>query len=250
MTKEERDSLIECPDSVLDKAASRLRIIQNKKGDDEKTGGEIAEILLYGIMHHYYNALSVVPKIFYKQNKNDYAKGADSVHIIVEDGDNISLWLGEAKFYNSIADGRLDVVINSVYETISTEKIKKENAIITGLSEFDKYDISETAKRKIQELLNEDTSIDKIKPILHIPIVLLYECKITAKSTELSEDYKKMIIAMQKERALSYFAKQIDKCTDIAKYSEIKFHLILFPVPDKEIVVDKFIKRAKEYRDE
>jgi len=250
LTKEERDSLIECHDSVLDKAASRLRIIQNKKGDDEKTGGEIAEILLYGIMRHYYNALSVVPKIFYKQNKNDYAKGADSVHIIVEDDDKISLWLGEAKFYNCITNKRLTKIIDSVYETISTEKIKKENAIITGLSEFDKYDISEKTKRNIRELLKEDTSIDKIKPILHIPIVLLYECKITAKSTELSEDYKKTIISTQKERAQSYFAKQIDKCIGIAKYSEIKFHLVLFPVPNKDIVVNRFIKRAKEYRDE
>lgn len=250
LTKEERDSLIESPDSILEKAASRLRIIQNKNGDDEKTGGEIAEILLYGIMHSYYKALPIVPKIFYKQNKNDFAKGSDSVHIVVEDDDNFSLWLGEAKFYKNIKNSDLDKIVSSVHDTLSTDKIKKENSIITGLSEFDKYDINETVKNKIKALLNEDTSIDKIKPILHVPIILLHECGITASSNEMSEDYKEQIIAKHKERAESYFAKQIKKCKDVAKYSEIKFHMILFPIPSKETVVDKFIKRAKELRDE
>lgn len=251
LTKEERDSLIDSPNSILEKAASRLRIIQYKNGDDEKTGGEIAEILLYGIMHSYYKALPVVPKIFYKQNKNDFAKGADSVHIVVEDNDSFSLWLGEAKFYNNIENGALDKIVSSVHDTLSTDKIRKENSIITGLSEFDKYDdISETIKNKIKELLNEDTSIDKIKPILHIPIILLHECEITASTNVMSEDYRAKIIAKHKERAESYFAKQIEKCKDVAKYSEIKFHMILFPVPCKETVVNKFIKRAKELRDE
>lgn len=250
LTKEERDSLIESPDSILEKAASRLRIIQNKNGDDEKTGGEIAEILLYGIMHSYYKALPIVPKIFYKQNKNDFAKGSDSVHIVVEDDDNFSLWLGEAKFYKNIENSDLDKIVSSVHDTLSTDKIKKENSIITGLSEFDKYDINETVKNKIKALLNEDTSIDKIKPILHVPIILLHECGITASSNEMSEDYKEQIIAKHKERAESYFAKQIKKCKDVAKYSEIKFHMILFPIPSKETVVEKFIKRAKELRDE
>lgn len=250
LTKEERDSLIDSPDSILEKAASRLRIIQYKNGDDETTGGEIAEILLYGVMHSYYKALPVVPKIFYKQNKNDYAKGADSVHIVVEDNDNFSLWLGEAKFYKNIENSNLDKIVSSVHDTLSTNKIKKENSIITGLSEFDKYDISESIKCKIKELLNEDTSIDQIKPILHIPIILLHECEITASSNEMSENYKKQIIAKHKERANSYFTKQIRKCNKVANYSKINFHIILFPVPCKETVVDKFIKRAKELRDE
>lgn len=250
LTKEERDSLIDSPASILEKAASRLRIIQYKNGDDEKTGGEIAEILLYGIMRNYYNALPVVPKIFYKQNKNDFVKGADSVHIVIEDDDNFSLWLGEAKFYKEIKNEDLSKVVSSVHDTLSSNKIKKENSIITGLSEFDKYDINESVKAKIRGLLDEDTSIDKIKPILHIPIILLHECEITASSHEITDEYKARIMEKHKERAESYFAKQIEKCKDVSKYSEIKFHLILFPVPNKEAIVDKFVKRAKELRDE
>ena len=251
LTKEERDSLMEDPSSVLERAASRLRIVQYDNGDYETTGGEIAEILLYGIMRHYYKALPVVPKIFYKQNKNDYAKGADSVHIVVEDNDNISLWLGEAKFYTKIENSNLDTIVASVHDTLLSDKLRKENSIITGLCEFDKYDeISDQVKCRIKTLLSEETSIDKIKPILHIPIVVLHECTKTKSATELTQEYKIQIIDSHKERAKVYFTKQIEKCSDIAKYSEIKFHLILFPVPNKQRIVDNFIKRAKELRNE
>ena len=77
-----------------------------------------------------------------------------------------------------------------------------------------------------------------------------FDCDITASTEELTDDYKLQIISTHKEKAKEYFSKQIDKCKSIPKYSEIKFHLILFPVPDKRKIVERFIKRAKELRDE
>ena len=90
---------------------------------------ELAEILLYGLMKEHYKALPVVPKIFYKQNTKDNAKGADSVHIVIEDG-KYSIWFGEAKFYNSLEEARFDTIIKSVETTLQTDKLKKENSII------------------------------------------------------------------------------------------------------------------------
>lgn len=65
-------------------------------------------------MKDHYSALPIVPKIFYKQNKKDEAKGSDSVHIVIESRDSFSLWFGESKFYNSIENARLDKIISSV----------------------------------------------------------------------------------------------------------------------------------------
>lgn len=90
LSKKEREALADKESSMLDRAVVNLRIT-----DDDITGGEIAEILLYGVMRHHYGALPVVPKIFYKQNKNDFAKGADSVHIVIEKDSSFSLWLGK-----------------------------------------------------------------------------------------------------------------------------------------------------------
>ena len=50
-------------------------------------------------MKNHYKALSAIPKIFYKQNDNDNAKGSDSVHIVIDPNGGFQLWLGEAKFY-------------------------------------------------------------------------------------------------------------------------------------------------------
>ncbi len=234
--------------TVLIESAKKLRLVESV--DAIGRGSEIAEIVLYGIMKNHYSALPIVPKIFYKQNQRDEAKGSDSVHIVVESEDKFSLWFGESKFYNSIEDARLDKIVTSVKDSISLEKIKKENSIITNLSDINDFDeISDELKIKIKASLSQDQSIDKIKPILNIPILLLYECKLTKLGTSLTAEYKQSIIDYHKDRATKYFKKQIHKCTDVHLYEKINFHIILFPVADKDKIVDKFIKIAKAYRD-
>ena len=244
LNAEERIALGTRPSSLMTRAAKNLRIT-----DKDVAGGEIAEILLYAIMRNYYGALPVVPKIYYKQNANDYAKGADSVHIIIESADEFSLWLGEAKFYDSIEDSRLTKIVDSVYNTLSTEKIKKENSIIVGIRDLSLLDIPKELLSNIYKLLNKDISIDNIKPLLHIPILILHECNITAKATQLNEEYLKKIKEFYIDRINSYYKKQISKCaSDIHLYSEICFHLMIIPVPKKSEIVNRFTERANNFR--
>ena len=44
--------------------------------------------------------------------------------------------------------------------------------------------------------------------------------------------------------------KQINKRSSVHKYSEINFHLILFPVPDKTKIVNWFISQAKNLKND
>lgn len=247
LSKKERDSLSGEPFSVMKRSAKNLRLIESDKGQ----GSEIAEIVLYGIMKRHFQALPVVPKIFYKQNSNDNAKGSDSVHILIEDND-FSLWLGEAKFYNSIENVRLAEVIQSVENSLNVEKLRKENAIITNVSDLDALSIDSQVREKIKDSLSEDISIDKLKPKLHIPIFLLYECELTQEhvgSRQSYEEYKAQMIEYHKGRANEYFKKQIEKLKNkIYLYEEIKFHLILFPIPSKEEITKRFIDDAKRFR--
>lgn len=249
LSHSERQALLKDGEgSVLIESAKKLRLVEGDKAFGK--GSEIAEIVLYGIMKNHYNALPIVPKIYYKQNENDEAKGADSVHIVIESDDKFSLWFGESKFYNSLENARLDKIVTSVKESIGLEKIKKENSIITNLSDINDFDqISDDLRKKIKESLSQDVSIDSIKPILNIPILLLYECEETKKGSELTEEYKQYIIDFHKDRATQYFKKQVEKCSGVHLYEKINFHVILFPVADKKIIVDKFIQIAKVYRD-
>lgn len=248
---QERNSLIsEGEDSVLTESAKKLRLIDDPLDKDNGKGGEIAEILLYGIMKNHYGALPVVPKIFYKQNRQDYAKGADSVHIIIEDAttNKFSLWFGESKFYSNIENARLQTIVNSVHESLKLEKLKKENSIITNISDLDHYnEISDELKKYIRNSLSQNETIDAVKPVLNIPILLLHECEITKSKNMLNDDYRNEIIEFHKTRATEFFKRQINTCSGIHMYSSVKFHIILFPVADKKNIIDKFISKANSY---
>lgn len=244
LSEKERSSLVDQSHSSLIAAAQNLRLTDN---DEIGQGSEIAEVFLYGLMRHRFGALPVVPKVFYKQNVQDNAKGADSVHIVI-DGDDFTLWFGEAKFYNSIADARLDSVVTSVMNSLSTNKLKKENAIITSVSDLDGLPIAPDLRAKIKAALDNRESIDNLKAKIHIPILLLHECSITSGAKDLSEDYKAEIIKFHKSRADAYFLKQIAKSGSVHKYDDLNFHIILFPVPSKKKIVSAFVQAVAFYK--
>ena len=101
------------------------------------------------------------------------------MHLVIEPSGDFSLWFGEAKFYSSIEDARLGTILESVNETIRTDKIRKENSIITNLKQIEDLNLDAALVARIYEALDEKRSIDYLKPKLHIPILLLQECEIT-----------------------------------------------------------------------
>ena len=102
---------------------------------------------------------------------------------------------------------------------------------------------------EIKDLLDKDKSIDILKPHLHVPILLLHECEITSKAKLKNKEYLDSIKEQYADRATAYFKKQIEKCQDdIFMYSDICFHLMLIPVPNKEEIVNMFVTRAKAFR--
>lgn len=177
LSEEEREKMINQDSTRLQQACRKLRFTDSK---DKGEGSEIAEIFLYGIMNEYYHALPVVPKIFYKQNSQDPVKGADSVHIVINDND-FSLWLGEAKFYKSIEDSRLDRIVESVIDSLNTNKIKKENSIITNLQDIKKLIKDEVLLKQILLALEHDSSIDYIKTKIHFCTAAVCHGGITGK---------------------------------------------------------------------
>lgn len=249
LSHREREACVGDPETIQIFSANNLRLTDAK--DDPKEGSELAEIALYGVMKHHYQALPVVPKIFHKQNVRDNAKGADGVHIVLE-GDEYSFWFGEAKFYSSIADARLGDIVTSVGNSLTKEKLQKENRLMSGFKDLEDL-LRETRPDKADELLasiladlDANTSIDKIIGKVHIPIFILYECGKTSDATEDDDEYLADIEAYQKDRAEAYFSKQIEVLlSEVNKYPSIHFHIILFPVPDKMRIVRRFLENVE-----
>ena len=79
-----------------------------------------------------------------------------------------------------------------------------------------------------------------------------YECKITNDATELTEAYLNDIKEYHLNRAQKYFVLQNNKQKkeNIYGYEHIQFHLILFPVPQKKDIVNWFIERAKQIKED
>lgn len=244
----ERESLIDQSHSKLVAAAQSLRLTDSD--NDIGKGSELAEIILYGIMKHHYNALPVVPKIFYKQNSQDNAKGADSVHIVLDNQNDFTVWFGEAKFFNDISDSRLGEIIKSVGNSLAVDKLKRENSIITNVCDVDHLITDKNLLESIKKALGQRESIDNIKPKLHVPILIVHECEITAKNNRFNDEYKQKIIDFHKDRATAYFKKQINSLSEIDMYESITFHLILLPVPNKKQIVDRFVNKVKAFKED
>lgn len=246
LSAQERSALEGRPGSILRKSAQNLRLTESE--NDIGHGSELAEILLYGIMRHKYGALPVVPKIFYKQNRNDNAKGADSVHITVDPDSSFALWFGEAKFYSSIESSSLNSVVSSVKASIETEKLKKENGIIRNVGDLNHIGLKDEVVQAIKDDLLGDKSMDELRGKIRIPILLLHNCTITAGSIEMSDQYLESIRQYHLERAKDYFEKQFDKMGEVHGYSKMEFHLILVPVPSKKELADLFVSHAQSTR--
>ena len=240
LSAKERDSMIEKPYNAIARAINKLNL--------KETGGEIGEIFLYGIMQQYYQALPVCPKIFHKQNPKDEVKGADSIHITIND--NICyLWLGESKFYTNLKEAFKDALKSVKILLSDKDKLKGENSMITNLGDLDdmakKYNNHKSIIINFKNFLKSNYSIDDLKKILHVPISIIHQCEKTANIKELNADYKKTIKEFHENESKKFLDKIIQELKDIPYIEKIQFHIILFPVPDKNQLVKKIIDKMK-----
>ena len=65
----------------------------------------------------------------------------------------------------------------------------------------------------------------------------------------IDDNYRDEVIAWHKERAEAFFQKQIKHLSEITRYADVTFHLILFPVPKKSEVVNKFVNKVKAFKE-
>lgn len=238
LSQREREALHLNDEEMLRRAASRFRLDAGPRAK----GAEIAEICLYGVMSEYYKAASSVPKIFYKQSAGDQAKGADSVHIVLDGEGGFSIWYGEAKFYKTLSSAIYKDVTSSLIELLSSNRLEYENHQIVGMPELKSDLIDDELYNRIQSVLDLNGISSELIAVLHVPILILYGSrKFFAKEEN--------IIEQQKRIAEGYFMQHLlDLKPKLPFLSEIKFHLILFPVPDKESIVNQVEEVVRSYR--
>ncbi|MBF0555731.1 MAG: DUF1837 domain-containing protein [Nitrospirae bacterium] len=213
-------------------ATALMRRAANVVYNSEKYSkrGEFGELLLHVAMRQVFDTEPAISKIYYKSAVNDTVKGFDAVHVVVN-GNEIELWIGEAKFYEDINDAITDVSKELVEHT-KRDYLRNEFALITNKLD-DKWSHSEHLKK----LLSPNTSLDEVFSRICIPVLLTYNSNAIANHISMSDEYKKAI----EEELLCFY----DKFTKRDLPKSLRIHLLLVPLGNKKLLVDELNKKLK-----
>jgi len=206
-------------------------VYESKKFENR---GEFGELFLHAIIRQVHNSLPAISKIFYKSAINDPVKGFDIVHVVGPPND-MELWLGEAKFYKSIAAAIRDVLAE--LEThLATKYLRSEFLLIKG-----KIDDSWPHADALNKLLSPNTSFDDVFKRACIPILLTYDSECLTKHSICSSEYIAAFKA-EIERHYRSFAK---KLALKALPPELHIHLFLMPLNTKTVLIKALDRKLR-----
>ena len=204
--------------------------------------GEFGELLLYHLLHEYFNADALISKIYFKDSASIPAHGFDAVHVDLE---NETLWLGESKLYinpTSAIDELVKDVVGFVDKDgkmhkghFNTDFFNSEFQIITNRV----HDVGKEYPEFIKKLINPNTKT--LNKLANINIALFAGFssttlknfdKITFKNS-LNSEIEKLIIRAD---------------TGLSKHpwnQHLNLFLFLFPLDDKRTFVYSLHQKLK-----
>jgi Cap4 SAVED domain len=97
----EREAFLFEPNKTLARSCRRLF-----DTDDASKRGEVGEFLLHAACRQEYGTAPFVARLFYKMRTNDSVTGVDVLHVLMNENNELELWLGEAKLYDSVQAAR------------------------------------------------------------------------------------------------------------------------------------------------
>ncbi|MBZ2171962.1 DUF1837 domain-containing protein [Nitratidesulfovibrio sp. SRB-5] len=145
------------------------RISQAKR--DKK--GDYGEALLFILLAAFYGNERIVTKLKLRSSSTEQIKGFDCANFTYENGE-LTVWLGEVKFYQDFSSA-VDDVIEELVKHTTAEYIKGEFRVLLPNCEINR---NSPLRDRILSVLDGSTSLDKVK--IKIPVLL------TCNSTQLS----------------------------------------------------------------
>ncbi|GAB6554232.1 HamA C-terminal domain-containing protein [Bacillus mobilis] len=201
--------------------------------DKYRSRGEYGEILLHIVMRDYFNTVPAISKMYYKDGPNETVKGFDAVHI-VDQGNDLELWLGEVKFYQSIS-GAIRDVIPELQAHVGKDYLRNEFLCISN-----KIDNSWEHAEKMKMLIDGRTSLDKIFKRIRIPVLLTYDSKVVSSYKEVNEEYQTQLIEELNKHHDKFRSNELPKNIDVI--------LILIPFEQKKRLVELLHKKLKVWQ--
>lgn len=210
----------------LKQAATRVYI-----SDKYSRRGEVGEIAAHAICRTYFDTIPVAARVNYLSASNDPVKAFDLVHVRYVEGDQIELWLGEAKFFKSRDDAIRDA-INSIKSHIEAGFLRNEKLLLGPQISTD-IPFSD----KIKALLASETSLDDLFGNAVFPVLIAANSDALTNNVEQCESYKESIA----EEMVTLWSRL--KSSGLTK--KIKLRLIYVPLADKDRLNEAFDTRLK-----
>lgn len=212
------------------KEASQYYLESDKVEDKYLRRGEFGELLLYHLLHEYFDADALISKLYFKDSNGIPAHGFDAVHV---DTQQKILWLGESKLYLS-ATSAIDALMKDLDEHFNTNFFDSEFLIIENRIYDSKIELDDFMKT----LLNPQTKV--LNKLANIKIALF--AGFSSKSFENFDDEQDFKNKLKEEvKSLNERAKK--KIEQHPWHDHLDIYLFLFPTENKnEFVKDLHLK--------
>lgn len=204
--------------------------------------GEFGELMLYHLLHEYFNADALISKIYFKDSAGLPAHGFDAVHVDLE---TETLWLGESKLYQE-SNGAIDELIKDVVGyTDKKGKIHKGHFCVDFFnSEFQiitnrVHDIKVDYPEFIKKLVNPNTKIlDKLANI-NIALFAGYN------SNSIQEYDKGKFESSLKDEVEKLRTRANEGIKEHPWQEHLNVYLFLFPLDNKREFVSSLHQKLK-----
>jgi HamA len=198
--------------------------------DKYENRGEVGELMLFSIMREHYHSEPVVSKFYFKSSSNDTVKGFDAVHVVSGD-DGPELWLGEVKFYTNLSAAMRDV-LKEIREHLDIDFLRDEFMWIEN-----KMGDGTAHAREIKRLLDDNTSLDEVFKVMHIPVLLTYKSKGVGGHSIVDQPYLRAIGKELSDHFDVFRAKGLP--------TNVRIHVFLVPLLGKAHLLKSFDDRLK-----
>ncbi|ASN59885.1 hypothetical protein CG419_04245 [Latilactobacillus curvatus] len=193
--------------------------------------GEFGELLLYHLLHEYFDADSLISKIYFKDSRSIPAHGFDAVHV---DEGTKTLWLGESKIYKS-GSLAIDALSGDLVDHFNTDFFNSEFTIITNRIRDGKTNQSDWIKK----LVSPNTkTLDKLASV-NIALFAAF-------NSGSIHNYNKNTFQDQIDEEAKRLENRLkEKNKNHAWKNNLNIYLFLFPLEDKREFVSKLHQKLK-----
>lgn len=210
---------------------SRLRFENNASQDTKLKYGFYGEVVLDLILQHAFSSSVLLAKgYFYNPLENSETKGYDAYQFYY-DNDQLSLLLGEVKFYASFS-AAVKKILDNLEKAVSPEYFSKN--VLALINEKGNFDSVPQEISEIIEKWESDPDINLYNEVinhgikLHYPMLVLYD-----ETESIFDDVIK--------NSVSTINSEFAKCT-INIGMDIELFFILIPVESAKIIKEGVIE--------